>query len=48
MGANAMRMYIIWRVIRGEDGGGLPCLFSKIGKKCPNLGKNVLIVVIYA
>ena len=32
----------------GEGRGGLPCPFSKIGKKCPNLwGKNALIVVIY-
>ena len=27
--------------------GGLLCLFLEIGKKCPNLGKNVLIVDIY-
>ena len=26
--------------------GGLPCPFLKIGKKCPNFGKNALIVVI--
>ena len=26
--------------------GDLPCPFSKIGKKCPNFGKNALIVVI--
>ena len=25
---------------------GLPCPFSKIGKKCPNFGENALIVVI--
>ena len=29
-------------------GGGLPCLFSKIGKKCPNFGgENAVVVVIY-
>ena len=35
------------RVTRGGKGERSPCLFSKIGKKCPNLGKNALIVVIY-
>ena len=24
-----------------SGGGGLPCLFLKIKKKCPNFGKNV-------
>ena len=28
-------------------GGGLPCPFLKIEKKCPNFGKNAQIVVIY-
>ena len=29
------------RVTRGGEGGaGLPCLFLKIGKKCPDLGKK--------
>ena len=29
------------RVTRGgREGGGLPCPFSKIGKRCPNLGKK--------
>ena len=32
---------------RGEGGESLPCPFSKIGRKCPNLGKYALIVVIY-
>ena len=27
-------------VTRGGRGGGLPCPFSKIGKKCPNLEKK--------
>ena len=27
-------------VTRGGRGGGLPCPFSKIGKRCPNLEKN--------
>ena len=32
----------------GGGGGGLPCPFSKLGKKCPNFEeKNALIVVIY-
>ena len=30
------------RVTRGGRGGGLPCPFSKIGKKCPNLDKKCL------
>ena len=34
------------RVIRGGGGEGLLCPFSKTGKKCPNLEKNALIVVI--
>ena len=34
------------RVIRGGGGGGLLCPFLKTGKKCPNLEKNVKIVVI--
>ena len=35
-------------VIKGGMGGGIPCPFSKIGKKFPNFeGKNALIVVIY-
>ena len=29
------------RVTRGGRGGGLPCPFSKIGKKCPNFGKKM-------
>ena len=28
-------------------GGGFPCPFSKMGKKCPNWRKNSLIVAIY-
>ena len=28
------------RVTRGGRGGGLPCPFSKNGKKCPNLEKK--------
>ena len=28
------------RVTIGEERGGLPCLFSKIGKKCLNLGEK--------
>ena len=28
------------RVTRAGEGGGLPCSFSKIGKKCPNLEKK--------
>ena len=41
-------LIIDWRVTRGgTGGGGLPFPFWKIGKKCPNLGKNALIVVIY-
>ena len=28
------------RVTREGEGGGLPCLFLKIGKKCPNLEKK--------
>ena len=28
------------RVTRGGKGGGLPCPFSKIGKKCPNFEKK--------
>ena len=28
-------------------GGGLPSPFSKIGKTCPNFGKNALIVAIF-
>ena len=35
------------RVTRWGRGRGLPCPFSKIGKKCPNLGKNTLIAVFY-
>ena len=35
---------MIRRVTRGGGGGGggggLPCTFSKIGKKCPNLEKK--------
>ena len=31
---------------RGGRGGDLPCPFSKIGKHCSTLGKNVLIVAI--
>ena len=31
----------------GEGEGGLPCSFSKIGKKCSNLEKNSVIVAIY-
>ena len=27
--------------LEGGGGGGLPCPFSKIGKKCPNLGKKM-------
>ena len=27
-------------VTRGVEGGGLPCPFSEIGKKYPNLGKK--------
>ena len=41
------RSYIPKHVTRGGRGNGLPCPFSKIGKRCPNLGKNVLIAVIY-
>ena len=34
-------------VIRGGRGvGDLPCPFSKIRKKCPNLERNALTVVI--
>ena len=29
------------RVTRGERGGDLPCPFSKIGKKCPDLWKKM-------
>ena len=29
------------RVTRQEEGGGLPCPFSKIGKKCPNFGEKM-------
>ena len=32
--------------MEGGMGGGLPCPFSKIGKKCLNFGKNALIKVI--
>ena len=31
---------LLRRVRRGREGGGLPCPFSKIGKKCPNFGKK--------
>ena len=31
----------------GGGGKGLPCFFQKIGQKCPNSGKNALIMVIY-
>ena len=29
------------RVTSGGEGGGLPCPFSKIWKKCPNFGKKI-------
>ena len=34
------RSYIPKHVTRGGRRTGFPCLFSKIGKKCPNLGKK--------
>ena len=40
------RNYIPKHVTRGERRTGLPCPFSKIGKRCPNLGKKCLDCVI--
>ena len=34
------RSYIPKHVTRGGRRTGLPCPFSKIGKRCPNLGKK--------
>ena len=41
-GILAVKECISRRVTRGAKGrgGGLPCLFSKIGEKCPNLGQE--------
>ena len=33
-------MHLNRLVTRKREGGGLPCPFSKIGKKCLNLGKK--------
>ena len=33
-----LNIYFFRHVTRGGRGRGLPCPFSKIAKKCPNLG----------
>ena len=35
------RSYIPKHVTKGGRRTGLPCTFSKIGKRCPNLGKKM-------
>ena len=33
-------LVILSKIIRSGEGGGLPCPFSKLKKKCPGFGKK--------